>query len=86
MADLAGSNGERKVFDRIYRNSMFQGGRYCDFGIRRAALITPLLAKRTGRPVRAVNTRQNDYDIATPQRYTHVKVGFKNDGTMTAAI
>ncbi len=71
-------------FDKIERESSFQGGKYCDFGIRRAALITPLLAKRTGRPVRAVNTRQNDYDVATPQRYIHVKVGFKNDGTLTA--
>ncbi len=71
-------------FDKIYRNSTFQGGKYCDFGHRRAALITPLLAKRTGRPVRAVNTRQNDYDLSTPQRYTHVRVGFKNDGTITA--
>jgi CO/xanthine dehydrogenase Mo-binding subunit len=71
-------------FDKIYRNSMFQGGRYCDFGHRRAALITPLLARRTGRPVRAVNSRQNDYDIANPQRYINVKLGFKNDGTVTA--
>jgi CO/xanthine dehydrogenase Mo-binding subunit len=72
------------AFDKIYRNSTFQGGRYCDFGHRRAALITPLLARRTGRPVRAINTRQNDYDLSTPQRYTHVKVGFKNDATVTA--
>jgi CO/xanthine dehydrogenase Mo-binding subunit len=72
------------TFDKIYRNSTFQGGRYCDFGHRRAALITPLLAKRTGRPVRSINTRQNDYDLSTPRRYTHVKVGFKKDGTITA--
>jgi CO/xanthine dehydrogenase Mo-binding subunit len=72
------------AFDKIYRNTTFQGGKYCDFGHRRAALITPLLAKRTGRPVRAVNTRQNDYDLSAPQRYTHVRVGFKNDGTVTA--
>jgi CO/xanthine dehydrogenase Mo-binding subunit len=37
-------------FDKIYRNSTFQGGRYCDFGHRRAALIVPLLARRAGRP------------------------------------
>jgi CO/xanthine dehydrogenase Mo-binding subunit len=72
------------TFDKMFRNTMYQGGRYCDFGIRRAALITPLLAKRTGRPVRAVNSRQNDYDVATPQRYTHVRVGIKNDGAITA--
>jgi CO/xanthine dehydrogenase Mo-binding subunit len=74
------------TFDKIYRNSTFQGGRYCDFGHRRAALITPLLARRTGRPVRAVNTRQNDYDLSTPQRYTQMKIGFKNDATITAVL
>ena len=73
------------TFDKLYRNTMYQGGKYCDWGIRRAALITPLLAKRTGRPVRCANIRQNDYDIASPQRYIHAKVGFKNDGTVTAA-
>jgi len=72
------------TFDKIYRNTIFQGGRYCDFGVRRAALIAPLLAKRTGRPVRAVNSRQNDYDMAVAQRYIHTKLGFKNDGTITA--
>jgi CO/xanthine dehydrogenase Mo-binding subunit len=72
------------AFDKIYRNTIFQGGRYCDFGIRRAALITPLLARRTGRPVRAVNSRQNDYDMAVSQRYIHTKLGFKKDGTITA--
>jgi len=72
------------TFDKIYRNTTFQGGKYCDWGIRRAALVTPLLARRTGRPVRCVNTRQNDYDPQTPQRFMHVKVGFKKDGTITA--
>jgi CO/xanthine dehydrogenase Mo-binding subunit len=73
------------TFDKIYRNTIFQGGKYCDWGLRRAALITPLLSKRAGRPVRCVNIRQNDYDLGSPQRYMHVKVGFKNDGTITAA-
>jgi CO/xanthine dehydrogenase Mo-binding subunit len=72
------------TFDKLYRNTTFQGGKYCDWGIRRAALIAPLLARRTGRPVRCINKRQNDYDVATPQRYMHVKIGFKNDGTITA--
>ncbi len=71
-------------FDKIYRNTIFQGGRYCDFGTRRAAMITPLLAKRTGRPVRAFNSRQNDYDMAISQRNIHVKLGFRKDGRITA--
>jgi CO/xanthine dehydrogenase Mo-binding subunit len=72
------------TFDKIYRNTTYQGGKYCDWRLRRAALITPLLAKRTGRPVRCVTIRQNDYDPSHPLRYMHAKIGFKSDGTITA--
>ena len=72
------------TFDKLYRGTTFQGGKYCDWIIRRSQLITPLLAKRTGLPVRCVNERRNDYYPANPQRYSQAKVGFKNDGTITA--
>jgi CO/xanthine dehydrogenase Mo-binding subunit len=71
-------------FDKLHRSTLFQGGKYCDWIIRRSQLITPLLARRTGRPVRCVNGRQNDYYPANPQRYSHAKIGFKKDGTITA--
>jgi CO/xanthine dehydrogenase Mo-binding subunit len=71
-------------FDKLHRSSLFQGGKYCDWIIRRSQLITPLLARRTGKPVRCVNERQNDYYPANPQRFSHVKIGFKKDGTITA--
>jgi CO/xanthine dehydrogenase Mo-binding subunit len=71
-------------FDKLYRGTNFQGGKYCDWFIRRSQLVTPLLAKRTGRPVRCVNDRTHDYYPANPQRYSHVKIGFKKDGTITA--
>jgi len=71
-------------FDKLNRRTLFQGGKYCDWFIRRSQLITPLLAKRTGRPVRCVNERQNDYYPANPQRYSHAKIGFKKDGTIIA--
>jgi CO/xanthine dehydrogenase Mo-binding subunit len=71
-------------YDKLYRGTTFQGGKYCDWMLRRAALITPLLAKRTGRPVRCMNTRQDDFYIANPQRYTNAKIGFKKDGTLVA--
>jgi CO/xanthine dehydrogenase Mo-binding subunit len=71
-------------FDKLYRGTTFQGGKYCDWFIRRSQLVTPLLAKRTGRPVRCVNERTHDYYPANPQRYSHVKMGFKKDGTITA--
>jgi CO/xanthine dehydrogenase Mo-binding subunit len=72
------------TYDRLYRGTTFQGGKYCDWMLRRASLITPLLARRTGRPVRCMNTRQDDFYTANPQRYSHVRIGFKNDGTLTA--
>ena len=71
-------------FDKLHRGTLFQGGKYCDWIIRRSQLITPLLARRTGRPVRCSNERQNDYYPANPQRYSHAKIGFKKDGTITA--
>jgi len=69
-------------FDKLQRGTTFQGGKYCDWMIRRSQLITPLLAKRAGRPVRCVNTRMNDYYPANPQSYSHVKIAFKADGTI----
>jgi CO/xanthine dehydrogenase Mo-binding subunit len=71
-------------FDKLRRLTLFQGGKYCDWIIRRSQLVTPLLARRTGRPVRCVNVRQNDYYPANPQRYSHARIGFKKDGTITA--
>jgi CO/xanthine dehydrogenase Mo-binding subunit len=31
-----------------------------------------------------MDSRQSSYDLAIPQRYTHVRLGFKNDGALTA--
>jgi CO/xanthine dehydrogenase Mo-binding subunit len=70
--------------DKVTENTIFQGGKYCDWGLRKAVMVTPFLAKRTGRPVRMANNRENMYDLAINQRYGHIKVGFKNDGTITA--
>jgi CO/xanthine dehydrogenase Mo-binding subunit len=72
------------TFDKLHRSTLFQGGKYCDWIIRRAQLITPLLARRTGKPVRCVNERRQDYYPANPQRYAHTKIGFKRDGMITA--
>ncbi len=71
------------TFDRLNRGTTFQGGKYCDWMIRRSQLITPLLSRRTGKPVRCANLRQNDFYPANPQRYMHTKIGFRKDGTIT---
>ena len=47
--------------------------------------VTALLAKRTGRPVKLLYDRRDDY-ISSAVEYirTNLKVGFKNDGTILA--
>jgi len=72
------------TYDKLYRKTLFQGGKYCDWMHRRSQMITPFLAKRTGRPVRCVNERTHDYYPAGQQREAHVKVGFKSNGLITA--
>ncbi len=70
--------------ERVQQEGLFQGGKYCDWGMRKTQQITPLLAKRVGRPVRMVLTRKEMYDFNMNQRFSHLKVGFKNNGLITA--
>ena len=77
-------NMYRMPAEKVVRECMFVGGRYCDWGSRKSQLITPLLAKRTGRPVRCVQSRAEQYDFALNIRFVHMKIGFKNNGLITA--
>jgi CO/xanthine dehydrogenase Mo-binding subunit len=70
--------------EKVMQEGLFQGGRYCDWGFRKAQEITPLLAKRVGRPVRMTLARSEMYDFNMNQRFCRVKVGFKNNGLITA--
>jgi len=70
--------------EKVFQSCMFVGGRYCDWGIRKSQQITPMLARRTGRPVRCVNSRYDQYDFNLCQRYVHMKIGFKSNGLITA--
>ncbi|MDR0491300.1 MAG: molybdopterin-dependent oxidoreductase, partial [Oscillospiraceae bacterium] len=79
IAKMYGMPSEKTV-----QEGLFQGGKYCDWGLRKCQEITPLLAKRTGRPVRCVNTREETYDFQMNQRFMHIKIGFKSDGLITA--
>ncbi len=69
--------------EKTIQEGLFMGGKYCDWGLRKSQEITPLLAKRTGRPVRCMNTREDSYDFIMNERYMHMTVGFKDDGTIT---
>ena len=71
--------------EKTIQDGLFMGGKYCDWGLRKSQEITPLLAKRTGRPVRCINRREEMFDFLMNERYMYMKVGFKNDGTITAA-
>ena len=70
--------------EKVVRECMFVGGRYCDWGVRKSQLVTPMLARRTGRPVRCIDTRYEAYDFNLSQRFMHLKVGFKKNGLITA--
>ena len=70
--------------EKTIQEGLFMGGKYCDWGLRKSQEITPFLAKRTGRPVRCVNTREDTFDFMTNERYMYMKIGFRNDGTITA--
>ncbi|MDR2664964.1 MAG: molybdopterin-dependent oxidoreductase [Oscillospiraceae bacterium] len=70
--------------EKTVQTGLFQGGRYCDWGLRKSQEITPLLAKRVGRPVRCSNTREETFDFLMNERYMYLKVGFTNEGLITA--
>jgi CO/xanthine dehydrogenase Mo-binding subunit len=70
--------------EKVRQEGLFQGGKYCDWGFRKVQQISPLLSKRMGRPVRMVLARKEMYDFNMNQRFSHLKVGFKNNGLITA--
>ena len=70
--------------EQTIQEGLFQGGKYCDWGMRRCQEITPLLARRTGRPVRCADTREETFDFLMNQRYMYVKIGYTNEGVITA--
>lgn len=71
--------------DKVRWLTICSGGQYCDLVSRRPVILAPLLAARTGRPVRIANTRRESFDIGGGGAdYTHAKIGFRKDGVLTA--
>ena len=70
--------------DNVVQEGLFQGGKYCDWGLRMAQEITPLLSMKTGRPVRCCNTREENFDMCVNERRAHMKLGVTNEGLITA--
>ncbi|NLV50707.1 MAG: xanthine dehydrogenase family protein molybdopterin-binding subunit [Clostridiales bacterium] len=89
---IEGAVRERRAISNMYgmplektvQEGLFMGGKYCDWGLRKSQEITPLLAKRTGRPVRCVNSREESFDFLMKERYMHLKIGVKENGLITA--
>jgi xanthine dehydrogenase molybdenum-binding subunit len=70
--------------EKVIQEGLFQGGKYCDWGMRRSQEITPLLSKRTGRPVRMVDTREDTFDFLMNQRFMYLKIAHDDTGLITA--
>jgi CO/xanthine dehydrogenase Mo-binding subunit len=70
--------------DKVHQLTPFWGGKYCGFTGWRSEALAPLLAKRTGRPVRYDESRRDDFDIGFLSSYPKVKIGFDKDGIITA--
>ena len=89
---IEGATGKRGNISALYslpdenvvQEGMFNGGRYCDWGLRMAQEITPLLSKKFGRPVRCCNTREENFDLNVNIRKTHVRIGVTKEGLITA--
>ena len=70
--------------ENIVHEGLFQGGKYCDWGLRMCQEITPLLSKRLGgRPVRCCNTREETFDLNRLETHMHLKLGVTNSGLIT---
>ena len=78
------ANANRVPANKVFQSCMFTGGRYCDWGSRKTQQITPALSRRTGRPVKCLQGRAEQYDFNLNDRFVHMKIGFKNNGLITA--
>jgi CO/xanthine dehydrogenase Mo-binding subunit len=81
--------GIRQAFnlpeDKLHWLTVCSGGLYCDHLPRRLGILAPLLAKTTGRPVRIAHSRRDNFDVGGHGHdRTHLKIGFNNDGMLTA--
>ncbi|MDR3148637.1 MAG: molybdopterin-dependent oxidoreductase [Oscillospiraceae bacterium] len=70
--------------DNVIQEGLFQGGKYCDWGLRMSQEITPLLSKKAGKPVRCCNTREENFDMCVNERHAHIRLGVKKNGLITA--
>ncbi|MDD5399250.1 MAG: xanthine dehydrogenase family protein molybdopterin-binding subunit [Dehalococcoidia bacterium] len=75
--------------DKIQLHMPYQGGSFggwtCVESLMGPHYCAGLVAKRTRRPVKYILTRREDFNVGSMDAGTYlIKVGFKNDGTITA--
>ena len=70
--------------NKTIQEGLFMGGKYCDWGLRKSQEVTPMLAKRYGRPVRCMNSREDTFDSIMNARYMFLKIGYTKEGLITA--
>jgi len=70
----------------IDQHDMYVGGSYGhkNIGGRRYQPVAALLAKKAGRPVKILYSRKDDFSSGDCTSVSNIKVGYKNDGTITA--
>jgi CO/xanthine dehydrogenase Mo-binding subunit len=70
--------------DRVRQTSPYCGGKYCNYAENRGAGLAPYLAMRLGMPVRYLYDRRDTFTTCSLQAANHVRVGFTNEGVITA--
>ena len=71
--------------DHLRALTPYMAARYCDFVEKRGAQLAPMLSRRLGGvPVRMVSSRRHAFDANVPQSYVHARIGFTEDGEITA--
>lgn len=71
--------------DNLRALTPYMASRYCDFVEKRGAQLAPLLSRRLGGvPVRMTTSRRHAFDANVPQSYVHARIGYTEDGEITA--
>ena len=68
---------------KVHPATVFEGTIMCEHGGSAAFLLAPIFAKRTGRPVVMLHSRENMFGWCGSGAFVEMKVGFNNDGMIT---
>jgi CO/xanthine dehydrogenase Mo-binding subunit len=71
---------------KVDQRDMYVGGSYGNknIGGRRFQIVAAMLARKTGKPVKILYSRKEDFSSGDCSSVNNIKVGYKNDGTITA--